>query len=329
MSNSKVMIMQDVQAIRATRVMKELWDLEACEQLLKTKYFHRELPAMKRSLEEMIAIAKHNGGFIEVEYGFNGYNTSCAGRYKTQVRNGSKLTNQICFVAMKREFRAYIAKKNYLDIDMVNCHPIIIKQLNAGWGVKAETFDYYVDNRDQCLLEIMDMGCSKEIAKELILRLTFGGTIEEWCSEYEKPIDDLPEFVFKLKEEISFMIDFYSSQMAFQHIRKYAEERKLANPKKRCVKTSTFSYIVQGYERMIIDHLIAIVESEGHTVGSIIYDGIHIQMCDIVESDLQRWCDKVFDVCQFRIKLSVKPFEISPLMHSRLSWTAWERLLFF
>ena len=74
--------------------------------------------------------------------------------------------------SLAREIRHSIAKELYVDIDMVNAHPVILEHLCKEKGFCHSKLTDYINNRDKYLGEL---GVDRDIAKTIFLSLTNGG----------------------------------------------------------------------------------------------------------------------------------------------------------
>lgn len=97
-----------------------------------------------------------------------------------------------------REIRHTIAREFYIDIDLVNCHPVILSFLSHSNDFKCENLDYYIANREEVLKTVMIDGkpASRDAAKQLFLSIMNGG-----YQAYSK-ISPSNKFVDAFKEEI-------------------------------------------------------------------------------------------------------------------------------
>ena len=73
---------------------------------------------------------------------------------------------------LKKEVRNSIMPKNTKDIDMINCHPMILLNLCQKNKVKCNLLKNYVENRD---LILDSFGDNKKEVKELFLTVLNGG----------------------------------------------------------------------------------------------------------------------------------------------------------
>ena len=77
-----------------------------------------------------------------------------------------------CLSYLKKEIRNSIIAKNIKDIDMVNCHPVILLNLCQKNKVKCNILKNYVENRD---LILDSFGDNRKTVKELFLTVLNGG----------------------------------------------------------------------------------------------------------------------------------------------------------
>ena len=77
-----------------------------------------------------------------------------------------------CLSYLKKEIRNSIMPKNIKDIDMINCHPIILLNLCQKNKVKCNILKNYVENRN---LILDSFGDDRKTVKELFLTILNGG----------------------------------------------------------------------------------------------------------------------------------------------------------
>ncbi len=73
----------------------------------------------------------------------------------------------------------------YHDIDVRNCHPVLLLQLCEQHGfTDMSHLRQYVNEREECLQSVMSScGVSRNAAKELFLRLLYGGKSAAWARD--------------------------------------------------------------------------------------------------------------------------------------------------
>lgn len=85
--------------------------------------------------------------------------------------------------SIRREIRHTLSKNTFTDIDIVNCHPILLLQMCQNNNIECELLKDYVENRDKYLKETMESyEVSKDEAKRLFISLLYFGSFEGWVS---------------------------------------------------------------------------------------------------------------------------------------------------
>jgi len=87
------------------------------------------------------------------------------GDYGRRYSDGTSLQG-LCKV-----IRHTIAKEYYKDIDIANCHPVILEHYCKTNNIRCSNLSYYIANREKCLEEIMSsMNITREMAKDCYLK---------------------------------------------------------------------------------------------------------------------------------------------------------------
>lgn len=124
---------------------------------------------------------------------------------RVQPDNGLGLIN------IRREIRQTLTKGTYIDIDITNCHPVIMYNLCIANGWVCTELENYINNREQCLQTVMhNVKCSRDDAKRLYIRLMYFGSFKLWYNEIQKEknpdyVDEGlsdPQCIKKFKDEI-------------------------------------------------------------------------------------------------------------------------------
>jgi hypothetical protein len=80
--------------------------------------------------------------------------------------------------SLPREIRHSIAGHLYVDVDIVNAHPVILEWLCINLGYPHEKLSYYNANREKVLVEHMEAGDDRGDVKIAYLSMTNGGCLD-------------------------------------------------------------------------------------------------------------------------------------------------------
>ena len=107
-----------------------------------------------------------------------------------------------CLSYLKKEIRNSIMPKNIKDIDMINCHPVILLNLCQKNKVKCNILKNYVENRN---IILDSFGDNKKTVKELFLTILNGGfknnysedsAINNYLKLLEKEIIEIQKYFY-------------------------------------------------------------------------------------------------------------------------------------
>ena len=85
---------------------------------------------------------------------------------------------------IRREIRHTLAKNHFVDIDIENCHPVILLQMCKKNDIDCDNLEDYVENRGKYLKEVMDeYGVDRDAAKRLFIILLYFGSFEGWAQD--------------------------------------------------------------------------------------------------------------------------------------------------
>ena len=202
----------------------------------------------------------------------------------------------------------------YHDIDIVNCHPIILiwickKYDLLGEEKKAKNLKYYVDNREDVLKMVMETAsCERKNAKILMLSLMYGGKWSSWCKrlvgeEGQYSITP-PPFIREYAKELSTIATSLS--------KKFPDFP--APTKKWNVEFSRMSLYIQDVENKILMEMSKFLSKKGYKPGVYMYDGMMVYKekrgCDDpINPKILRECEKAIEenLDGIKVKLEEKP----------------------
>lgn len=265
--------------------LTEKWDLTQREAVLSSDGLKSWHDGDLRDLRTTLALAKN--GHLTIDYTTNGI-----GRHKVSSQTGYVK----CFTYLQRDVRAIFAKANYYDLDIVNAHPTIIQSLCEKHDIECSKLTNYNNNRDTYLNDIMALGYSRSEAKDEMFKVIYFGNI----NKNNKKLYCLKHEMMDIAEELT-AINSY----------KYIIDTVKYDDKKNPL-AQKLSLITQTHERECIEALLDIVQAT-HTVGSMLYDGIHVEKNDTPPEDLDltQWSDYIQKRTDIQVKLSIKEFVIN------------------
>lgn len=302
------------------------------QTLIKNIWTHPDIWTTQRDeVRNYCDLYKESG--IDVKY-IKYYNY---GRYF--VKNHKVRSSTIMWNAI----RTALFKDTEYDVDIVNCHANILLDIcKTNDFYHIDNLKYYCENRDEVInLFNIDENLideynknnktnydKKDIVKNLITRILYGGSIDLWRKEFN--IDcDLPKFITDFIEEIQINTNLIiKSDKRFKDIVEYESNRRLEKAKKKYGKSfdlqnfnikpsKILSIILQEYETLIIMKCFEIVKNNNFTITSYNYDGFQILKQDgadelvntINETQFSlSHNDKVFINFE-NIKFIIKPFK--------------------
>jgi len=94
--------------------------------------------------------------------------------------------NNLGLSHIRREIRHTITTKDdktkyYYDIDIVNCHYVILSQICSQNGLKTDSIDKYIKDREKILKKLMEeTQIERAKAKQLFIAIIYGASFEKW-----------------------------------------------------------------------------------------------------------------------------------------------------
>ena len=119
---------------------------------------------------------------------------------------------KISLLQIRREIRQTIAKDIYSDVDIENCHVVILQQICKKNKIKTPQLDDYINNRKEHLLKIMaDYNISRDEAKKVFLVATYCGDFiygeePEFYTELVKETRSIAKRITSENPEIKVMV---------------------------------------------------------------------------------------------------------------------------
>jgi hypothetical protein len=221
-------------------------------------------------------------GLHEVTYSLN--NKTKAGKLGYGRLYGTKGG----YETLKREIRGTMCQEFYYDIDVVNCHPVLLVQIAANYVKELPHTAAYNNNRTEYLAKI---SACKEEAKVELLKVMYGGkTTFEFLQPMWKELRAFTKFLMTLPRYTDLV-----------EATKYEDN----------IYGSFLSYVVQTEEVKVMLAMKNSFERQGWSVDVLCYDGIMIRKSEEIELNdtVLRLAEKeISRDTAFAIELVSKPF---------------------
>ena len=150
-------------------VKTELHDPDALLFLLS----HDGVDAVTKAALKAYRRLRTNGNAVRVDYDVS--------KAQRGTGFGRLYAEGASLQSFSRDVRGALAGKLYLEVDAVNAHPTMLERLCETRGWHHTALRRYVGEREALLVSVSALyGCSRSIAKELFLTLSFGGALGHW-----------------------------------------------------------------------------------------------------------------------------------------------------
>jgi hypothetical protein len=180
-------------------------------------------------------------------------------RYKQNDKVGRFFTSGfVSLQGMRKDVRSCIVENLYHDIDIKNCHPVVLSHICKKLNIATTKLDYYIDNREKVLAQF---GTSRDDAKTVILKLLNGGY------SYYEDIKNKPEwFIEYYHEVLAIHKELATGKNYEKFLKKYEDKNKTV-------------YDDRGFE----------IKHKNNPVGSYVSS----LMCDVENKILMAMYDKL------------------------------------
>lgn len=225
-------------------------------------------------------------------------------KYKNLIENGrakinykrcnnnpygrSNPLNGLGLFSIRREIRHTLASSTFEDVDIDNCHPVLLQQTMINNNYKCEILTDYIENRQKWFKTVqkhykinelesvkINPNLLKDISKNLFIRLLFSGTVNEWKKDnkidmdisdhtnikaFENEIKSLNKIIVKNNSELVDIIKnikIDQKKMDIDGFKIQTKEEKEQNKPKQLynINGSVSSYFLQEKEITILSNI--------------------------------------------------------------------------
>ena len=257
-------------------ILEEKIDIKDADKLLHYKGLDT---TGVNSLQKYLKHHKENGP-IKVSY-----NDCQLGRLKIKATDIKENETLMTMPSMYNIMKGVLCKGIYYDIDIVNCHPILLSQLCKYHKIECPVLNNYIKNRDKI---ISNSGKNKNEFKKDLYKIMF--------NRFNKKGHNFGnDFLNKFNDELYcvsiLLLDIYPN---FRNSK--IEENQ---------EGQAMAILCQQMEKLTLLGLYQYCKNNDIVVGALIHDGLHCES----KPDLQLMEEYIYNKLEIKINLIVKPFQ--------------------
>ncbi len=205
--------------------------------------------------------------------------------------------------------RRLILNNTYVEVDFVNSLPTICQQLCETYNIDAPYLDDYINNREKHLLNIMEeYSVDKDVAKNLFLIITHGGTFKTWIVKNKLNITkDTTEFIENYYKGI---LNITKNAIVFPNYKNLLDFIYKQKNKAELSDFSALAIYMQDIESKCINVLCDYLKQKAIDVNTIIHDGLYIPKHLEMNIDLDEAQRIIYEKIGVILKLKKKFLDI-------------------
>ena len=227
--------------------------------------------------------------------------------------------------ALRRATRNSMIDGIYYDFDLKNAQPEIIRNLCESNSIPCPIIKRYCSDRASLLKEGQDTyQVSRDIAKDLFIRLCFSGSFVGWTIDNKIQNRNPLEFITLFERELKDIAEKAkkANPVLYETARKKKEEN--GENKENRIMGSFFALFNQEYEKRIVEKVLCylinktdLMKLEGTKLitGAYEYDGLKLLKANVdtfeggVDGVVQLLMEKTQELTGFKLEWANKEFE--------------------
>ena len=300
-------------------VLMEVVPLERLKALLKSDLLllDWEWDNYSNEKEQIKAYLKNynkNLGAVSVKYGKPKHKWGRSFPYKS-----------LGLSAIRREVRNTLINGLYYDCDLKNAQPEIIRNLCESNGIPCPMISRYCADRPAILLDIQNhYEVTRDMTKELFIRLCFFGTFDGWKIDNKVQDKKPTEFITLFERELKDIAERFKkvNPTLYETARKKKEDA--GESKENKVLGSFFALFNQEYESRIVESILKYLMNQtdlmkiagsNNPAGTYEYDGIKLLKSNVdsyeggIDAVLELLNKKTLELTGFRLEWSAKTLD--------------------
>jgi len=218
--------------------------------------------------------------------------------------------------SLRKDVRHTLCGDDWWDFDVAKCHHAILRQLCCDNGIVCVALAYYVDNREDCLEQVIglfkegDHEDQREHAKILYIRVLYGGSVKKWCADNKSKLVDkpaIPQSVTDLEREVKRISK--TMQQCNPDIVKAVRDLHKKSGKDYNFDGSFLSYYAQEWERRVLECVFTMMKEKGFVNDAhdcvLCFDGIMVRRENCMETSVGAIIEECQDVVRDKLGLDL------------------------
>ena len=178
---------------------------------------------------------------------------------KTPAGLGGRLFSGGSLQGIKKTYRGLLMRGIATDIDMKNCHPVLLKYICKKHNVQSPNLEYYINHRDECLSHFSNREKGKSMFliatnNDVVLR---GKNLPKFLKDYDKEMKDIQSKLVSLPD--------------YKFLQDTIPEEKETN-----YNGSAINRILCYYENIALQHAIHIINTKAIEIAILMLDGLMV-----------------------------------------------------
>lgn len=258
-----------------------------------------------------------------------------SGRLHCHMRVGPKWSetenSYICAQGMPNVLRPYLMHNWGHDLDIENCHVVLMYQLGRDYHdwpehgqrmippLSLHMMRQLYENREDFIQHVADFhsfdtddanypGYRKNLVKPLLLRILYGGSYDAWLNEHNLFLGHKSPRVLRLERELGILRDAVLSSKRFHWlVNSEREAQRRRGRSREAADRGIFSKIAQYLECEVLLAMRQHLMNKGWCVHSLIFDGLIVEHRPDVDLNLTAIERYIEHETQFSVRIVEKP----------------------
>ena len=207
----------------------------------------------------------------------------------------------------KSSIRETLVWDTHSDLDIKNCHPVVLAQYCDKNNIPCVALRDYVNHRDARIQELVDTyGCSRKMAKKFMIHLMYLDAINQAQLNlgFELTTSD-PEWVVNFSNELQAIAKVI---VGFEPA-VYLDAKKLRKEEYKNKEATTISYVIQRIEDQIIQNAVIKLKQNKIQVDTLCFDGVLVKSTDISDDVLEELSSYCYLATDYQVEFVKKPMK--------------------